>query len=212
MAKIIERLATQGMLDRADAWEYLANSREAWKSEDEETDPNAAIADDHEAGGSEEGDLVDEEEAIDEEPLSQLVERLDTIVFGLIETLDAEQSDLPRLLDEALNGCLWARQIEREGEDSEITQRRILEAHANLIWSSTAPQARKGHFAMGVGFKAGLAIDAMAEELSELVDRADAAALPGDVDDLTDALVGLAEQLLFIRPFIPDKKNPLPEN
>ena len=37
----------------------------------------------------------DEEESIDEEPLSQLVERLDATVFGLVEALDADRADLP---------------------------------------------------------------------------------------------------------------------
>ena len=34
--------------------------------------------------------------------------------------------------------------------------------------------------------------------------------MPGDEDELADALAGLAERLLVIRPFIPDKKNALP--
>lgn len=65
---------------------------------------------------------------------------------------------------------------------------------------------------MGVGLEAGLTIDAMAEELGELVDRADMASLPGDVDELSEALAGLGERLLVMRPFIPDKKNALPGN
>jgi hypothetical protein len=63
---------------------------------------------------------------------------------------------------------------------------------------------------MGVGLESGLAIDAIAEELGALVDRADAASLTGEVDELSDALAGLAEHLLYMRPFIPDKRNALP--
>ena len=37
------------------------------------------------------------EGTIDEEPLSQIVERLDSTVFGLIEALDADRADLPKL-------------------------------------------------------------------------------------------------------------------
>jgi hypothetical protein len=87
---------------------------------------------------------------------------------------------------------------------------KVFEARANLIWSMTTPQAREGHFAMGVGLESGLAIDAIAEELGALVDRADAASLTGEVDELSDALAGLAEHLLYMRPFIPDKRNALP--
>jgi len=216
VAEILERLAREGVLARADAWEYLANAREAWKSPAEEAalaaqpaaPPEAEPDDDEEddeAGG-------DEEESIEEEPLSELVERLDATVFGLVEALDADRADLPKLLDEALKGSLWARQIAREGEGVEARHRKVFEARANLIWSVTTPQARRGHFAMGVGLEAGLTIDAMAEDLGDLIDRADAASLPGDVDELADTLAGLGERLLVMRPFIPDKKNALPAN
>jgi predicted heme/steroid binding protein len=217
VAQILERLSREGVLARADAWEYLANARDAWKSPEEEAElmarltaaPGEVPADDDEdaeAGGD------DEEEKIEEEPLSELVERLDTTVFGLVEALDAGRADLPRLLDEALRGSLWARQIAREGEGTEALHRKVFEARANLIWSVTTPQARRGHFAMGVGLDAGLTIDAMADELGALIDRADAASLPGDVDELADALAGLGGRLLVMRPFVPDKKNALPAN
>ena len=195
------------MLERTDAWEYLANSREAWKSEDKDSAIEAAAGEE-----IEEGEDDDQEEAIDEEPLSQLIERLDATVFGLIEALDAGQAELPDLLDEALKGSLWARQIEREGEGAAVMHKKILAARARLIWLSTTPQARHGHFAMGVGLEAGLAIDAMADELGELLDRADLAALLGDNDELSESLAGLAERLLVMRPFIPDMKNALPLN
>lgn len=215
VAEILERLSRKGILNRDDAWEYLANAREAWKSSEEE----AAVAErleagaEYEAGGDDdEGGGDDEGESIDEEPLSQIVERLDATVFGLIEALDSDRADLPRLLDEALKGSLWARQIAREDEDINPLHKKVFEARANLIWETTTAQARRGHFAMGVGLEAGLSIDAMANELAELLDRADEAALRGDIDELVDALGGLGERLLFMRPFIPDKTNALPMN
>ena len=51
---------------------------------------------------------------------------------------------------------------------------------------------------MGVGLEAGLTIDAMAEELGDLIDRADAGSLPGDVDELADTLASLGERLLVM--------------
>ena len=167
---------------------------------------------DADSDDDDEGDEDGDEESIDEEPLTQIVERLDATVFGLIDALDADRADLPNLLDEALKGSLWARQIAREDENVAPLHKRVFEARADLIWKATTVQARRGHFAMGVGLEAGLAIDAMADELAELLDRADAAALSGDVDELVDALGGLGERLLFIRPFIPDKANALPAN
>ncbi|WP_337155086.1 DEAD/DEAH box helicase [Pseudomonas protegens] len=216
---ILERLSRSGVLDRDDAWEYLANAREAWKSPDEE----AAVAErlaspvefDLKGDKDAEGDsdnTQDEEQTIEEEPLSQLVERLDATVFGLIEALDADRDDLPTLLDEALKGSLWARQIAREEQAVVHLHKKVFEARADLIWKATTSQARRGHFAMGVGLEAGLTIDAMADDLAILLDRADEASLSGDIDELADALAGLGERLLFIRPFIPDKANALPAN
>lgn len=214
VAKILERLSREGVLDRDDAWEYLANAREAWRSPEED----AAVAErlaagaEYDAEGDDDESDDDEEETIDEEPLSQIVERLDATVFGLVEALDSDRADLPKLLDEALQGSLWARQIAREDDDVAPLHKKVFEARADLIWKTTTAQVRRGHFAMGVGLEAGLAIDAMADELAELLDRADAAALSGDVDELVDALGGLGEHLLFMRPFIPDKTNTLPAN
>ncbi|MFZ7072567.1 DEAD/DEAH box helicase [Pseudomonas aeruginosa] len=213
VTEILERLSREGVLDRDDAWEYLANSREAWRSPKEEAAVAERLAtavkyedeDDDDQGS-------DDEESIDEEPLSQLVERLDATVFGLIEALDADRADLPKLLDEALKGSLWARQIAREEDDVAPLHKKVFEARADLIWKATTTQARHGHFAMGVGLEAGLAIDDMADDLAELLDRADGAALSGDIDDLANALGGLGERLLFMRPFIPDKANALPAN
>lgn len=215
VAEILERLSREGVLDRDDAWEYLANAREAWRSLDEEAEvaERLAASVDYDADDSvDDEDTEDEEESIDEEPLSQLVERLDATVFGLIEALDADRADLPRLLDEALKGSLWARQIAREEDDVAPLHKKVFEARSDLIWKTTTAGVRRGHFAMGVGLEAGLAIDAMDDELAELLDRADEAALSGDIDELVDALGGLGERLLFIRPFISDKANALPAN
>ena len=107
---------------------------------------------------------------------------------------------------------MWARQIAREVDGTKALHEAILQARANVIWANTTARARHGHFAMGVGLEAGLAIDAMASDLEALIDRADLASLPGDDDELAAALAGLAERLLGIRPFIPDKRNALPAN
>lgn len=216
VAEILLRLSREGVLDRDDAWEYLANAREAWRSPGEEAEVAARLAGAVEYGAHGDDNDDDEadgdEETIDEEPLSQLVERLDATVFGLIEALDADHADLPKLLDEALKGSLWARQIVREDEGVAPRHKKVFEARAAVIWKSTTTQTRRGHFAMGVGLEAGLTIDAMADELAELLDWADEAALSGDIDKLADALGGLGERLLFMRPFIPDKANALPAN
>ena len=65
---------------------------------------------------------------------------------------------------------------------------------------------------MGVGLDAGLELDGLAEKLAVLMDKADDAALVGDGNKLADALVKLAGHLLVNRPFVPDKKNALPQD
>ena len=179
--KILERLARDGILNSKDAFEYLANSRESWDINDKEGD----------------------------EPLEHLLEKLDNTILGLVEALDAETADLPQLIDEALNSSLWARQIARRTEEKEL-QLNLLKARAKLIWSCTSVQQRRGHFAMGVGLKTGLALDSIAEELEVFLDEADNAALSGDIRSLQEALANLAKRLLNIRPFSPN--DPLPEN
>ena len=127
-----------------------------------------------------------------------------------MEALDAEAEDLPELIDEALNGSLRARQIVRRAEGMRERQLSLLRARSALIWASTTSQQRRGHFAMGVGLEAGLRLDDMADELAASLDRADHAALSGDVEVLQEESATLAERLLSIRPFAPD--DPLPEN
>lgn len=175
--KVLERLARSGILNQADAFEYLANNRQAWDID------------------------VDEE---GDEPLEQLLEKLDNTILGLVEALDADSDELPQLIDEALNGSLWARQIIRHAEGARESQLKLFRARSRLIWSSTTFQQRRGHFAMGVGLEAGLTLDAMADYLVAHVDRADLAALSGELTVLQDAMGVLAERLLAIRPFVPE--------
>lgn len=183
--EVIRRLAGTGVFTRADAMNYLSNAHEAWFPPEQD-----------------EGESADS--------IESLVERLDATVLGLIEALDAESSELPRLLDEALIGSLWARQIARLAPERKLQQLWILESRARLIWNKTTAPQSKGQFAMGVGLESGLAISAMATELTALLDSADAFALQGNADALALALIQLGEQLLSIRPFIPE--DPLPPN
>lgn len=163
-------------------YEFLANNRMEWLDGPNEAEGNS---------------------------LEDLVAKLDSIVFGLIEALDANDDDLPRLLDEALSGSLWARQVERLDPEIKIKQMRVLNARARLIWNETTAQQRRGHFAMGVGLDTGLRIDEIADTLTDDLDRADLAALLPDLDTLHDSLVRLATRLLVVRPFVPDDQDAL---
>ena len=175
--EILHRLARSEILSHEDAFEYLANSREAWDID------------------------VDEE---GDEPLEFLLEKLDSTILGLIEALDADSDTLPQLIDEALKSSLWARQIARRADRMRERQLQLFEARSKLIWYSTNAQQRRGHYAMGVGLSAGLRLDGMADELAVLLDVADEAALTGKVEKLQDSLADLADRVLRVRPFTPD--------
>lgn len=57
-------------------------------------------------------------------------------------------------------------------------------------------------------FRHRVAIEAIADDLTALLDQADAAALSGNHPVLCGSLVGMAERLFAIRPFVPDVDPP----
>ena len=183
--EVMKYLSRRGMLQNDEAYELLVNARTEWLG-----DPNG----------------------VERESLEDLVAKLDFIVFGLIDALDANDDDLPKLLDEALSGSLWARQVQRLNPDIKMVQMKVLNARARLIWNCTTIETRRGHFAMGVGLDTGLQIDKIADTLTEDLERADLAALQADTHTLHDSLARLATQLLVVRPFVPDARNALEGN
>lgn len=174
------KLSRNGVLKVEDAFEYLSNSREAWYT-------------------TENGELADSISTLESD-----IEKLDAMILSLVEALDSNEDDLPHLIDQALSGSLWARQIERYPNKFKITQLNLLTARAKLIWKFTTLQTRKGHFCMGVGLDTGLTLDAISDELDQTLDKADLAALTGNRIDLCDALIHLGGHLLNIQPFKPN--------
>jgi superfamily II DNA/RNA helicase len=181
--EVMNRLARTGVFGRGDAMEYLANSQSAWFPADRTEDT---------------------------ETMTSLVERLDATVIGLVEALDANSDELPALLNAALTGSLWSRQIARLAAESKGHQLWIMEARARLIWNKSTVTQRRSQFAMGVGLESALALDAIAAELTTLLDDADSAAMEGNAAELANALIAMAERLFKIRPFVPDTD--LPDN
>lgn len=171
---VVKRLSERGIGRNQDAYEFLANSREDW--------------------------LIEPDDA-DGIPLEDLVSRLDAIIFGLIESLEADADDLPEMLDEALSGSLWDRRMHRADPGVRRMQLTVLKTRARLIWSSTTAAQRKGYFAMGVGLDSGAQIELISTELETSLDTADIAALQGDLEILQLSVVELATRLLTIKPF-----------
>ena len=181
VAEVTSRLARTGVFGRADAFEYLTNSQEAWFPVD----------------------APDEQESI-----QSLIERLDATVLGLFESLEAETADLAQILEIALEGSLWARQVARMAGDTRQYQLWIMHARSILIWNRTTPAQRKAQFAMGVGLESGLAIDAIAPQMLQHLNEADLAAIQGNAAALGLALTSIAEAMLAIPPFVPDDDLP----
>lgn len=176
VAEVTRRLARTGVFGRADAFEYLANSQEAWFP----------------------ADTPDEQESI-----QSLIERLDATVLGLFESLEADTADLAQILETALEGSLWARQVERMADNTRQYQLWIMHVRSALIWNKTTSAQRKAQFAMGVGLESGLAIDAIAPQMLQHLDTADLAAIQGNAAALGTALASIAEAMLAIPPFVP---------
>lgn len=182
--QVVKRLSKRGVGRNQDAYEFLANSREDW--------------------------LIEPDDA-DGIPLDDLVSRLDAIIFGLVEALDADADDLPELLDEALDGSLWDRRMDRLDPGVRRMQLIVLKTRARLIWSKTTAAQRKGYFAMGVGLDTGTKIDKISEDLEGLLDAADMAVLQGHLDQLHSSLTELAKQLLTVKPFLQESGAALPD-
>ncbi|WP_281856991.1 DEAD/DEAH box helicase [Litoreibacter halocynthiae] len=181
--QVVKKLMKRGVANSADGYEFLANSREDWLIEP--ADPEGT-------------------------PIDDLVARLDAIIFGLVEALDANDDALPALLDEALSGSLWDRRMAGLDPGVRRLQQIVLHTRARLIWSSTTPMQRKGFFAMGVGLDSGLQLDLLSPALEGLLDKADMAALQGNATELHSSLVELASHLLTIKPFSQEAGKDLP--
>ncbi|MGL3105933.1 hypothetical protein [Bradyrhizobium sp. BR 1432] len=97
-----------------------------------------------------------------------LIERLDATVLGLVEALDSNSDELPKLLDAALTSSLWSRQIARLAAETKGHQLWIMEARSRLIWNKSTAQQRRSQFAMGIGLDSGLAIELVADGLTSL--------------------------------------------
>lgn len=182
ITQVILRMNKRGLHRSQDGYEFLANSRDDW--------------------------LIEPDGDISGPPLEDLIARLDAIIFGLVEALDADSEELPELLDQALEGSLWARQLSQQTDGYLQMQKIVLRTRARLIWNATTPAQRLGHFAMGVGLDTGLRIDELEAELAEALDKADLAALQGDLDALHEGIFELGRHLFSTKPFAPSSDLP----
>lgn len=133
---------------------------------------------------------------------------LDSAVLSLVDQDEVSVDELSVRLDEVLSSSLWERQMARYKERSQTLLRDALVGRARFIWGQSTAAQRRGYFLAGVGLVSGQALDTLADELNPLLIEANAGILEGDSERAVGAVVGLAERLFAIEPFVP---SPFPE-
>ena len=128
---------------------------------------------------------------------------LDTAIFSLLGDMPVPDEELGRKLDEILGSSLFERRLVRYNEDSRTLLMAGLHARAQYIWSNSTVQQRRGYFLAGVGLATGMALDARAPELEQLLLTANAAVLTGEQDTAVDAITAFAQIAFLIPPFSP---------
>ena len=139
---------------------------------------------------------------------NEYVAGLDTALLSLVGEDDVTVDELSVRLDDVLASSLWQRQIVRYEQRVQTVLRGALVGRANAIWGQSTEAQRRGYYLAGIGLTSGQAMDALAGELNPLLIEANAAILDRDGDRVVGAVLGLAERLFEIEPFVP---TPLPE-
>lgn len=128
---------------------------------------------------------------------------LDTAIFSLLGDTPVPDEELESKLDEILGSSLFERRLLRYNEESRTLLMAGLQARARYIWSHSTPQQRRGYFLAGVGLATGMALDARAPELEQLLITANAAVLAGEQEVAVDAITAFANIAFLIAPFTP---------
>lgn len=128
---------------------------------------------------------------------------LDSAVLGLVEDLEADPASLAALLDEALRGSLFVRDLESVDPEFQSATRFVLESRAELIWAASSADQRKGYYLAGLGLASGQTIDQNAPHLIALLAAADEAVGTFDFDLAAEAIVEIAKVVLAAAPFVP---------
>ncbi len=128
---------------------------------------------------------------------------LDTAIFSLLGEMPVPDEELENCLDEALSASLFQRRIARHKEETQTLLKMGLHARARYIWGNSTAQQRRGYFLAGVGLTTGMALDAQAPELEQLLLTANAAVLAEEKDAAVNAITAFARIAFLIPPFTP---------
>lgn len=179
VAVLIASIAPPKPADSAHFIEYLANTDKGWAPSDKDDD------------------------------LEPVLEHVDHALISLVDPLEADESEIPALIDEALKHSLFQLSIQRLPTTGAAVQHKsLLVARARYIWRRSTPSARARWRAGGLGYATGCALDALLPTLGPVLLQAEQAAQTADVTTLQMHVATLAEGLLRVRPFAPDTLPP----
>ena len=129
---------------------------------------------------------------------------LDTALLSLVGEQEIAVEELSVRLDELLSSSFWERRIAHRQEIYQALFRATLEERAKFIWTRSSIAQRRGYFLAGVGLATGQTLDALAAEVNPLLIEANGAILEHDNSRAVSAILGLAERLFKVEPFVPD--------
>ncbi len=128
---------------------------------------------------------------------------LDTAIFSLLGEGEVPDDQVEAKIDEVLASSLLSRRLARKTEPVQRAVIAALKARAKFIWAESTAAQRRGYFLSGVGLETGRKLDERANELEELLLRANVAVGSGEKEDAVTAIVGFAEIAFEIPPFKP---------
>lgn len=144
-------------------------------------------------------------EASDDTDLEAVLEHVDHALISLVEPLDADESQIPILIDEALKHSLFQLSIQRLPEATSAKHKSLLVGRARYIWRRSTAKARVRWRASGLGYAAGHTLDALLPTIGPLLLQAEQAVRDGDLSGAQASIVALARALFGVSPFAPDK-------
>jgi hypothetical protein len=148
------------------------------------------------------------------DPDTHFAERLaelDTAILGSVDDPTTTVSSVAEALDAALRTSYWSRRLARLTPEDSALQRSILTGRAQWIWTRSTPEQRRGFYAAGVGFDAGMALLSNIATLTQHLVRAEALLEAEEVTEAAAEIAKLAAVVFTIGPFEPGP-GPIPVN
>ncbi|MFO0826148.1 MAG: DEAD/DEAH box helicase [Gemmataceae bacterium] len=178
VSRILDALRCRLECSSADLAEYVLNLNSSWSLP------------------AKEGDELDTW-------LDVALNELDTAILGIVDTLEMPTEEVADYLDNCLKGSYWQRQLKNEQPDRQALQAKAIQGRAKWIWNKTNTQSRRAYFASGVGYKAGLEIEASLDTLRGYLAASEIALEANEIEEASRNAALAADILFQIGPFCP---------